>query len=107
MPAAKSNERYEEIARALGGKPGVSRESGGGFGATGQLKVNKRIFAMLVSRRLVVKLPAARVDELIRSKSGTRFDPRRDGRLMTEWLVASVRADWLSLAREALSFVGG
>lgn len=95
--------------RALGRKPGVSRESAGSgrFGSAGQLKVNRRIFAMLVGDRLAVKLPAPRVDALIRTKQGTRFDPRRDGRLMKEWLVASSKADWLSLAREALSFVGG
>src|SRR5207247_2039163 len=51
------------------------------------LKVNEKIFAMLVRGDLVVKLPRARVDELVAARTGKRFDPRRDGRVMKEWLV--------------------
>jgi hypothetical protein len=48
------------------------------------------------------------VDALIAAGDGERFDPRRDGRLMKEWLVVapSAEARWLALAREALAFVG-
>jgi hypothetical protein len=39
---------------------------------------------------------------------GKRFDPRRDGRLMKEWLVVrSDAASWVSLAREAYGFIAG
>lgn len=111
MPAAKSETRYAAIVRALGGKPGVSHESSdgrGGFGSSGQLKVNDRIFAMLVRGDLVVKLPRTRVDSLVDAKQGRKFDPRHDGRLMKEWVVIppEAGAHWLPLAREALSFVG-
>lgn len=113
MPRADPDERYAAIVKALGRKPGVTHEAAGaqgrkGFGSTGQLKVDNRIFAMLVRGSLVVKLPRARVDALVKSGHGTRFDPRRNGRLMKEWLVVAPGspADWLALANEALQFVG-
>jgi hypothetical protein len=71
------------------------------------LKVRGKIFAMLVRAELVVKLPRRRVDELVESSAGTRFDPRRDGRAMKEWVVLRPGgADWLELAAAALRFVG-
>jgi hypothetical protein len=55
----------------------------------------------------VVKVPRARVDALIASGDGERFDPRHDGRLMKEWVVIdpASQEEWLSLAQEALRFV--
>jgi hypothetical protein len=77
------------------------------FGST-SLKANGKIFAMLVKDRLVVKLSAGRVDELIEEGSGERFDPGH-GRLQKEWLSVGSPApdDWLALASEAEAFVGG
>jgi hypothetical protein len=71
------------------------------------LRINDKIFAMLVRGRLVVKLPRQRVDELIASGDGERFDPRHDGRLMKEWLSVEPKSDleWLRIAREAMDFV--
>ena len=112
MPRADPDQRYAAIVNALGRKPGVTHETAGaqagkGFGSTGQLKVENRIFAMLIRGSLVVKLPRARVDELVESGDGKRFDPRRNGRLMKEWIVVmpASRADLLALANEALTFV--
>lgn len=109
LPLDKAQSRYDAIVTALRGRPGVTTESGGrkGFGSSGQLKVDNRIFAMLVRGALVVKLPRARVDQLIASKDGTRFDPRRNGRVMSEWvtIASGSKLDWLALAREALAFV--
>jgi len=45
------------------------------FGAEG-LKVNGRVFAMLVKGRRVVKLPATRVSALVEQGRGSHFDPR-------------------------------
>jgi hypothetical protein len=75
-----------------------------GFGANA-LKVDGRIFAMLAHDRLVVKLPRTRVDELIASGLGERFDPGH-GRLMKEWLSVhdGHDEDWEALAREALGY---
>lgn len=76
------------------------------FGSTG-LKVSGRVFAMVVKGRFVVKLPKARVDELVAAGQGEHFDPGH-GKLMKEWVsVPSGKAPWLELAREAHRFVKG
>jgi hypothetical protein len=103
---ATPEERYAALGDELLGEldPGPPSK---GFGADA-LKVDGRIFAMLVRDRLVVKLPRRRVDELIAAGDGDRFDPGH-GRLMKEWLVIGPSAEdrWLALATEALAFVGG
>ena len=101
-------ERFAELVDELARVPGVTPPSdGSAFGASG-LKVRGKIFAMLVRGSLVVKLPRTRVDALIAAGNGERFDPRRDGRAMKEWLVLDPASgeDWLALSREALAFVG-
>lgn len=70
--------------------------------------MGRKIFAMLGrDGELVVKLPKERVDELVASGAGARFDPRHDGRLMKEWVTvpATRRRAWESLVAEALAFV--
>jgi len=70
------------------------------------LKVNGKIFAMMVKGRFVAKLPRERVDDLVRSGKGEYFDPRHDGRLMKEWIVlAGGTPPWIQLAKEAHRFV--
>jgi hypothetical protein len=77
---------------------------GKGFGSLG-LKVNGKLFAMPVRGTLVLKLPRARVDELVAAGEGERFDPGH-GRLMKEWVVLDARrADRVDLARVAYDFV--
>jgi hypothetical protein len=103
-------ERYDAIVAVLLGEAGVTQGTSGrrGFGASA-LAVEGKIFAMLASGdRFVVKLPRPRVDALVASGDGEPFDPGH-GRLMKEWLVVvpTSEAEWLSLAREALAFVGG
>lgn len=98
-------QRYAVIADELVGPSVAEARPSRGFGSSA-LKVDTRIFAMLVQDRLVVKLPRQRVDALIASGEGERFDPGH-GRLMREWLtVDPSRADlWLPLATEARAFV--
>src|SRR2546428_2481723 len=103
--------RYAAVAKALVGRRGVSYSDAGGakrgFGADA-LKVDNRIFAMLASRdEFVVKLPRQRVDALVAEGFGKRFDPRRKGKLMKEWLVLGpgVEDRWRPLAIAALEFV--
>lgn len=78
--------------------------SGKMFGSLA-LKVNGKVFAMLVKRELVVKLPRPRVEELVASGAGKAFDPGH-GKVMKEWVCVPVdSAPWLALAREAFRFV--
>ena len=69
------------------------------------LKVNGKIFAMFGRGQFVAKLPKSRVDALVNTVAGKRFDPGH-GRLMKQWFVAvDERLDWMELAREAYQFV--
>ena len=98
-------ERYLALVDDLVGIDGVTPPPGGsGFGR-GSLKYQGRIFAMLVRGELVVKLPEARVAELITAGDGAAFDANK-GTPMREWLSVdrASRLDWLSLATEALDF---
>lgn len=61
---------------------------------------------MLIQGELVVKLPKDRVDQLVSSGAGARFDPGH-GRIMKEWISVPARLSrrWSGLAGEALEFV--
>jgi hypothetical protein len=103
-PAAEADPRLAVIAKAYASDKRVTM--GKLFSSVG-LNVNGKIFAMVVRGHLVVKLPRARVDELVDRGDGQRFEPG-PGRVMKEWLTftgAEVR--WDALAREAYEFVGG
>ncbi len=102
------DDRYATLVDALLGSADVTLGSPGtkGFGSSA-LQISGKIFAMLAGGKLVVKLPRPRVDALVASGDGARFDPRHDGRLMKEWLAVEPTSDveWLPLAREAMEFV--
>jgi hypothetical protein len=85
-----------------------SRTGKAGTFGSDALKVNGKIFAMLSRGELVLKLPRSRVDELIASGKGARFDPGH-GRVMKEWVTIAPDegATWPELAGEARSFVAG
>jgi hypothetical protein len=80
--------------------------TGKGFGS-GALKVNGKIFAMVSSKgEFVVKLSEERVNELVATGKGARFDPGR-GRAMKEWLVVTGgHTLWIPLAKEAQKLLG-
>jgi hypothetical protein len=100
----KAEAAFARIADAFAADGDV--RSGRLFASDG-LTVHGKIFAMLVRGSLVVKLPRARVDALVAAAQGERFDPGH-GRLMKEWVVVAAGAgDWLALAKEARTFVGG
>ena len=104
--ASAAQDRYDAIVDALLTEPDVTfGPPGSGFGSSA-LKVHNKIFAMLFSGKFVVKLPRQRVDQLVDAGDGQRFDPGQ-GRQMKEWLSIDSAADldWLSLAREAQTFV--
>lgn len=96
--------RFAAVVESFAKDGKVSHGGAKGFGA-GALKVDGKIFAMMSSRgEFVVKLPKERVDQMVKSGKGKRFDAGH-ARLMKEWLVAKDgRANWLELAKEAREF---
>ena len=108
-PPSETQRRFEAVANVLAKEPNVTIGAAAkkGFGSSA-LQVGGKIFAMVSSSgNFVVKLPKQRVEALEASGAGRRFDPGH-GRLMKEWLSLDPASeeDWLSLAREALRFVG-
>jgi hypothetical protein len=112
-------ERYEDLIDELAGagaeagagaagsegQEGVTPPDGGtGFGRSA-LRYRRKIFAMLVRGRLVLKLPRHRVDELVANGHGVRFDANK-GTPMKEWFSLDPESAlaWPPLAREALDF---
>ena len=101
-------ERYEDLVDQLVALPGVTPPQGGrGFGRSA-VRFHGKIIVMFVRGRLVLKLPAPRVTDLVDAGHGVRFDANK-GTPMREWLSLDPESDqdWLALAREALSFAGG
>jgi hypothetical protein len=98
LAAFARDPRLAAIARAFA----ADHARGGAkkFGANA-LKLEGKIFAMLVRGRLVVKLAKERVDELVATHAGEYFDPGH-GRLMKQWVViTSDDCSWVALAKEA------
>lgn len=100
---------FDQVVAHFADDPSVmppSASGGGRFGSSG-LKVGDKLFAMLVNRELVVKLPSERVGQLVSAGTGRPFDPGH-GRLMREWVTIGVAApgEWVRLADEARAFVG-
>jgi len=107
-PPGAPEQRFATIAETLLSNSTVTLGSSGKkrFGSSA-LQINGKIFAMLSSKgKLVVKLPRQRVDSLVTSGGGERFNPGH-GRLLKEWLAVEPTSDvdWLALAREAMEFV--
>lgn len=100
---------FASIVSALGDQPGVLKPDppepcGQRFGSSA-LRVNGRILAMVSRGRIVLKLPARRVAELIAAGQGEPYDAGK-GRPLKEWvcLEPNQGANWLGLATEALEF---
>jgi hypothetical protein len=100
------NGSFDRLLARFAGDPRVT--VGTGFGRNRGLRVNDRIFAIFMADALTVKLPPARVDALVASGHGARFDPGH-GRLMRAWLTvgADHRDEWPALAEEAFRHVSG
>ena len=105
-----TQERFRELCQRFATTPGITQPgtsgaSGArGFGAAA-LKLDGSIVAMLMRGQLVVKLPQARVEDLIAAGTGAPFDSGK-GRPMREWVTVTREDDdtWLALAREAVDF---
>jgi TfoX/Sxy family transcriptional regulator of competence genes len=100
--AGSPEERFASLAEAL---LADSRVGEGRMFGSQVLKVTGKVFVMLVKGRLVLKLPAERVQALVTGGAGKPFDPGH-GRPSKEWVaVVLADADWQALAREARDFV--
>ena len=101
-------EKYAMMAKTLLNSSDVTQPTRKkGFGSSG-LYTRGKIFAFLSYRnRLILKLPQERVNELVTLSKGTRWNPRRTGHGLREWIVLerSKRIMWLPLARESKAFV--
>lgn len=96
---------FAPLVAAFSGDPAVVMKRM--FGSENVLSANGKIFAMLTRGELVVKLPKARVDELVETVGCRRWDAGK-GRPMREWaIVPPAAGEWLVLAREARAFAGG
>ena len=110
-PAGPADERrafaFAAVVRSFARDAAVEPpdEARRAFGSNA-LKAGGKIFAMFVRGQLVVKLPAARVEELVCAGEGQPFDAGK-GKPMKEWLaVTAPEAGWLAFAKEARAFVG-
>lgn len=105
-----TKDRFADLVERYLGVEGVtcpgSEPGARGFGRGG-LKVGGKLFSMVSQDRLVVKLPAERVDELVAGGDGERFDPRKNGVVMHEWFTVDPGSDldWYALAEEARAYV--
>ena len=97
-----AEQTFERVVATLATEPGVTL--GKAFHNPG-LKVGPKLFAMLHSGGLIVKLPEARCRELLATSAAEPFD-RGQGTPMREWVTVPVpnTRRWTSYAREALSF---
>ena len=75
------------------------------FGCAG-LRTGRRFFAIRWHGQLVLKLPAARLDELVEAGDGRPFEPM-EGRPMNGWLVLADRPDFGDRVEEARAYVAG
>lgn len=100
-----ARERFSDLVDELVGIPDVTPPRGGGGFGRSAVRFRNKIFVMFVRGRLVLKLPAARIDTLVESGDGARFDANK-GTPMREWLSLDPESGlaWLPLAHEALDF---
>jgi TfoX/Sxy family transcriptional regulator of competence genes len=101
MQDAEVDPRFAPVVEAFAADPAVTA---GRMMASFGLKVNDKIFAMVVKGMLVVKLPKARVDEMVGGGAGEHLETGQ-GRKMKEWIAVREDTGWVELAKEAYGFV--
>jgi len=103
----QAERKFAQVIAVFSKDRAVTTGGGKGFGK-GALKAEGKIFAMITSNnQFVVKLSQDRVDALVASGVGQRFEPR-PSKPMKQWLVVTRKnSEWLQLAKEAREFVIG
>jgi TfoX/Sxy family transcriptional regulator of competence genes len=107
MTAARSQSEsarfYEKQRSQMSRVPAITEKKM--FGTTA-LCVRGKVFMFPWKERLVLKLPAERVDDLLASGNAKLFDPGH-GRTSKTWVALSAESHgkWARLAREARAFV--
>jgi hypothetical protein len=98
-------ERFAAIQSEYADDPRVTM--GTGFGPKLGMRVDGRIFAMLVHGGIALKLPRDRVQTLVDTGAGRQFGMGKK-RPMKEWVSIAVDAsDARVLVAEAYAFAGG
>ncbi len=95
-----TQERWQQLVSTSTGGPVTP---GTMFGSKG-LRTGTKFYSIWWHEQLVVKLPAARIDELTEAAAGVPFEPAQ-GRRMNGWIVLTSDTDWPALATEARLFV--
>ena len=95
-----ADDRWEQLVADVEGGD-VTR--GKMFGSAG-LRTGTKFFAVWWQEQLVVKLPPARLTELVEAGQAQPFEPM-EGRPMNGWIVLGDSADWSPLVEEARAFV--
>jgi len=73
------------------------------FGCKG-LRTGTKFFAIRWHEQLVVKLPPARLTELVEAGDGQPFEPM-EGRRMNGWILLADSVDWPPVVEEARAYV--
>ena len=94
------DDRWEQLVADVEGGD-VTR--GKMFGSAG-LRTGTKFFAIWWHEQLVVKLPPARLTELVEAGQGQPFEPM-EGRRMNGWIVLDDAADWPPVVQEAGAYV--
>jgi len=95
-----ADERWQDLVEtAVGG----SVTQGTMFGSKG-LRTGRKFFAIWWNEQLVVKLPPARLTELVEAGDGQPFEPM-EGRRMNGWIVLGDSADCPPVVEEARAYV--
>ena len=92
--------RWQELVETA---EGGSVTQGTMFGSKG-LRTGTKFFAIWWHEQLVVKLPPARLTELVGAGDGQPFEPM-EGRRMNGWIVLDDSMDWQPVVREAGAYV--
>ena len=105
-PSQRGETLFRDLAEELLREPGVSRSTMMGYPC---LRQNGEFFACVerTTGHLITKLPADRVQDLVRSGRAVAFAP--NGRTFREWAAFPRvnRREWTEMLNEARAFVGG